>query len=51
MIVLQSWLRPALTEVGANKDYEKFRDHLEAVDGLLGTAHLEALAMVKSRTS
>jgi len=45
VIVLQSWLRPALTEVGANKDYEKFRDHLEAVDGLLGTAHLEALAM------
>jgi len=45
VIVLQSWLRPALTEVGANKDYEKFRDQLEAVDGLLGTAHLEALAM------
>jgi len=45
VVVLQSWLRPALTEVGANKNYEKFRDQLEAVDGLQGTAHLEALAM------
>jgi len=45
VIVLQSWLRPALTEVGANKDYEQFRDQLAAVNGLLSTAHLEALAM------
>ena len=45
VIAIQSWLRPALTAVGANKDYEQFRDQLEAVNGLLGASHLEALAM------
>jgi len=45
VIAIQSWLRPALSAVGANKDYEQFRDQLEAVNRLLGSAHLEALAM------
>ena len=45
VIAIQSWLRPALSEVGVNKDFEQFRDQLEAVNGLLGSAHLEALAM------
>ena len=42
---IQSWLRPALTEVRANKDYEMFRDQIMAVDALLGKAHLEAMAI------
>ena len=33
-VALQSWLRPALTQVGANKDFAKFRDELGAVDAL-----------------
>jgi len=44
-VALQSWLRPALTPVGANKDYERFRDQLEAVDGLLRSSHLESMAL------
>lgn len=44
-IAIQSWLRPALTAVGANKDYAKFREQLEAVDALLERAHLEAMAL------
>ena len=44
-IALQSWLRPALTQVGANKDYTLFREQLEAVDRLLRQSHLEALAL------
>lgn len=44
-IAIQSWLRPALTPVGANKDYEQFRDLLARVDALLRDAHLETLAM------
>jgi len=44
-IVIQSWLRPALTHVGANKDYALFREQLEGVDGLLGGSHLESMAM------
>lgn len=42
---VQSWLRPALTEVKANKDYEMFRDQIMAVDEVLGKAHVEALAI------
>jgi hypothetical protein len=42
---IQSWLRPALTEVRANKDYEMFRGQIMAVDGVLGKAHLEAMAI------
>lgn len=45
IITLQSWLRPALTVVGANKDYAEFRQMLEAVDGLLRGSHLEAMAL------
>jgi len=44
-IALQSWLRPALTPVGPNKDYGQFRDQLEAVDRLLRPSHLESMAM------
>lgn len=44
-VALQSWLRPALTAVGANRDYALFRGQLDAVDGLLRDAHLEAMAL------
>lgn len=44
-VVIQSWLRPALTPVGANKDYEQFRDQIDTVDTLLGQSHLEAMAL------
>ena len=44
-IAIQSWLRPALTPVGANKDYAGFREQLGAVDGLLQGSHLEAMAL------
>jgi len=48
-VALQSWLRPALTHVGANKDYAKFREQLDAVDSLL-RGSLSA-ASVKSSVS
>ena len=44
-IALQRWLRPALTPVGANKDYAEFRQQLEGLDGLLRGRHLESMAM------
>jgi len=44
-IAIQSWLRPALTYVGANKDYALFREQLEGVDVLLRASHLEAMAL------
>jgi hypothetical protein len=44
-IAIQSWLRPALTPVWANKDYALFREQLGAVDGLLRGSHLEAMAL------
>ena len=44
-IVIQSWLRPALTHVGANKDFALFREQLETVDALLRGSHLETMAM------
>ena len=44
-VALQSWLRPALTPVGANKDYAMFRGQLEAVEVLLRDAHLESMAV------
>jgi len=44
-IAIQSWLRPALTPVGANKDYATFRDQLEAAERLLVDSHLEAMAL------
>ncbi len=44
-IGIQSWLRPALTHVGANKDYALFREQLEGVDALLRGSHLESMAM------
>lgn len=44
-VALQSWLRPALTHVGANKDYAKFRAQLDAVDTLLRQSHLESMAL------
>lgn len=44
-IALQRWLRPALTPVGANKDYAEFRQQLEGLDALLRGSHLETMAM------
>jgi hypothetical protein len=44
-IAIQSWLRPALTHVGANKDFALFREQLDGVDGLLRGSHLESMAM------
>jgi hypothetical protein len=44
-VALQSWLRPALTHVGANKDYAQFRAQLDAVNSLLSRSHLEAMAL------
>lgn len=44
-IAIQSWLRPELTPVGANKDYASFREQLEAVERLLVDSHLEAMAL------
>ena len=44
-IAIQSWLRPALTHVGANKDFALFREQLDGVDALLRGSHLEAMAM------
>lgn len=34
-IAIQSWLRPALTPVGANNDYALFREQLDTADALL----------------
>lgn len=44
-IALQSWLRPALTPVGPNKDYAAFRAQLDWVDNLLKHSHLESMAL------
>jgi hypothetical protein len=44
-VSIQSWLRPALTFVKANKDYRMFRDQIEAVDEVLGKAFLETMAV------
>lgn len=44
-ISLQSWLRPALTHVEANKDYAAFREQIEAVEALLRRSHLESMAL------
>lgn len=45
IISIQSWLRPALTAVGANKDYALFRDQLDGVEALMRGSHLESMAM------
>ena len=44
-IAIQSWLRPALTHVGANKDYALFREQLDTVEALLRGSHLESMAL------
>ena len=44
-IGIQSWLRPALTPVMANKDFAAFRDQLEQMSGLLESSLLEDMAM------
>jgi len=44
-LAIQSWLRPALTHVGANKDYALFKAELDEVDALLSHSHLEAMAL------
>ena len=44
-VELQSWLRPACTEVLFNKDYARFRALIEKLDGLLCDSHLEMMAV------
>ena len=44
-IAIQSWLRPALTPVRANRDYAMFREQLDAVNVLLRRSHLESMAL------
>lgn len=44
-VAIQSWLRPALTPVGANKDYALFGAQIETVDVLLRHSHLESMAL------
>ena len=44
-IAIQSWLRPALTPVIANKDFALFREQLDKVSGLLEGSLLEDMAM------
>jgi len=44
-IAIQSWLRPALTPVMANKDFAIFREQLNKVGGLLEGSLLEEMAM------
>jgi hypothetical protein len=44
-VAIQSWLRPALTHVEANKDYALFREQVETVDALLRHSHLESMAL------
>jgi len=44
-VALQSWLRPALTPVGANCDYHRFRDELESIDVNVRASGAESLAV------
>lgn len=44
-IALQSWLRPALTPVGANCDYERFRADLEPIEKSIRDSQVEKLAV------
>ena len=44
-VALQSWLRPALTAVGANCDYHHFREDLERIDANLHSSGAESLAI------
>lgn len=44
-IAIQSLLRPALSAVSANKDYEQFRGTIETIDRLLIESHLEEYAI------
>lgn len=44
-VAIQSLLRPALTLVSANKDYEEFRQTIETIDELLTKGDLERFAI------
>jgi hypothetical protein len=44
-VPLQSWLRPALTAVRANLDYERYRAELEQISAALGRGLIEAKAI------
>ena len=44
-IGIQSWLRPALTPVCMNCDFERFRSDLEKMDGDLRASAVESLAV------
>jgi len=44
-VALQSWLRPALTPVGANCDYHRFREELENIDVNVRASGAESLAV------
>lgn len=45
LIVIQVWLPTAVRAARANTDFERFRDQLEKMDRLLGSAPMEALTM------
>jgi len=44
-IAIQGWLRPALTPVLGNRDYDRFAQELGAVDALIRESALEDLAV------
>ena len=44
-VTLQSWLRPALTAVRSNLDYERYRAELEQISAALGRGLIEAKAI------
>lgn len=44
-VAIQSWLRPALTPVGANCDFERFRSDLERIEANLRASCVESLAV------
>lgn len=44
-VAIQGWLRPALTPVLGNRDYDRFADELSEVDALIRNSALEDMAV------
>jgi hypothetical protein len=44
-IAIQGWLRPALTPVLANRDYDRFAEELSEVDALIRNSAVEEMAV------
>lgn len=44
-VALQGWLRPALTPVGLNADYHRFREELNLIDDNLRSSSVESMAI------